>query len=181
MPAMRLSIPLLLLFIAACDRGGTPTIDAHDGNAEIVGNASPGPAANGAGAEEARPPQEPLAAAPALALSDEQIRAQYTPALDACLNMGDAAKGVSVAMGGCFNAELKVQDDRLNAAYRSALAKRDPAGQAQLRAEERAWIKRRDAECRAIAVGGTIDMVEVPSCLLNETVRRRIALQPMAG
>lgn len=181
MPAMRLSIPVLLFFIAACDRGGAPAIDARDGNVEIAGNTSPGPATNGAGAEETLPSHEPPAVEPMPALSDEQVRAQYTPALDACLNAGDAAKGVSVAMGGCFNAELRLQDDRLNAAYRSALAKRDPAGQAQLRAEERAWIKRRDAACQAVAMGGTIDMVEVPSCLLNETVRRRIALQPMAG
>jgi len=131
-------------------------------------------------AQDAGAPQDTVPVLPEISLSDEDVRAQRSPELARCLDSGDAAKGVSVAMGGCFNAELALQDERLNAAYKSAMAKRDADGQARLRADERAWIKRRDAQCKEAATGGTIDMVEIPACLLDETIRRRIALQPMA-
>lgn len=114
-------------------------------------------------------------------VSDMAVEAEVTPALAACLETDDAAKGVSYAMGGCFREELGRQDERLNAAYRAAMAKRDAAGKARLRDEERAWIKRRDEECEAQRTGGTIDLVEVPACLMQETIRRRIVLQGMAG
>jgi uncharacterized protein YecT (DUF1311 family) len=197
---MRLPLLALLLLTAACDGSkGLSAADAENGanqTSAMAADASRGPVADmSAGNEAANTTGAPVGDVPADAgppkseaaedlgdtLTEAQVRAQHSPALDACLNSGDAAKGVSVAMGGCFNAELKLQDDRLNAAYRSALGKRDAAGQARLRAEERAWIKRRDADCRAVAVGGTIDMVETPACLLEATIRRRVTLQPMAG
>ena len=116
----------------------------------------------------------------AFRLSVEQIKAQYTPSLAMCLRTGAAARGVSAAMGGCFHAELKVQDARLNAAYRAAMRKRGLAERIALRNRQRAWITRRDEECQTVAVAGTIDLVDIPRCLLDETVRRRIVLQPMA-
>ncbi|MDY6922499.1 MAG: lysozyme inhibitor LprI family protein [Pseudomonadota bacterium] len=103
--------------------------------------------------------------------------AARTPELSRCLETGAAAKGVSVAMGGCFNAELQLQDARLNAAYSRAMARLDAAGQARLRREERAWIRQRDEGCAQAATGGTIDQVEIPACLLDETVRRRLELE----
>lgn len=206
MPATRSPLFALLFLTAACGGGGTSTPmvdagnDAENAAPAQAADASRGPVADasarddaadimGAPVDAAPVGDVPGGAGPANAaaadlgdmLSDAQVRAQHSPALAACLNSGDAARGVSAAMGGCFDAELKLQDDRLNAAYRSALSKRDAAGQARLRAEERAWIRRRDAECRAVAVGGTIDMVEIPACLLDATIRRRVTLQPMAG
>lgn len=205
MSAMRMSLFAMLFLTAACDGGGAPLADAGNGadNAApaLAADASRGPVTDASGGNEAASiigaPVDgaPVGDVPAESgpsrsgstedlgdtLTDEQVRVQHSPALDACLNSGDAAKGVSVAMGGCFNAELKLQDDRLNTAYRAALSKRDAAGQARLRAEERDWIKRRDVDCRAVAVGGTIDMVEIPACLLDATIRRRVTLQPMAG
>jgi len=204
MSAMRMPFLAMLFFTAACGGGGVPVAEAENGadngSPAMAADASRGPVADvsakneasiiGAPVDGASVGDVPAEAGPSRSgaakdlgdtLTDAQVRAQHSPALDACLNSGDAAKGVSVAMGGCFNAELKLQDDRLNAAYRAALSKRDVAGQARLRTEERDWIKRRDADCRAVAVGGTIDMVEIPACLLDATIRRRVTLQPMAG
>jgi len=201
---MRLSrLPLFTLFFltAACGGNTGPSAadagkDAGNGSSAMAADASRGPVADGVPGNQAGnvidapvgdvplgagSPASEATADLGETLTEAQVREQHSPALDACLNSGDAAKGVSVAMGGCFNAELKLQDDRLNAAYRSAMGKRDAAGKARLRAEERAWIKRRDADCRAVAVGGTIDMVEIPACLLEATIRRRVTLQPMAG
>jgi uncharacterized protein YecT (DUF1311 family) len=162
---------------AAPDPAATPSVAEATTVPQPVGTAT---------APVATAPPSPSATAlpqkaPALDITDADVEAQLSPGLETCLNSGDAAKGVSVAMGACVRDELAVQDARLNAAYKSAMDKRGPAEQAKLRVEERAWIKRRDAECEAQRSGGTIDMVEVPMCLLHETVRRRVTLQPMAG
>lgn len=111
----------------------------------------------------------------------EQVRAQYSAALQTCLDTGDAAKGVSIAMGACFNGELATQDAQLNAAYKQAMDARAGDDRTALRDHQRAWIRERDAQCREQATGGTIDLVEIPGCLLEETVRRRMALQSLAG
>jgi uncharacterized protein YecT (DUF1311 family) len=178
---------LALILLATGCGGGEKATSAAPENAvsepasETVASA-PTPAVEATPVAEPSPQPSPVATPPARAdLSQETIEGQYSPGYEACLNSGDAAKGVSVAMGACVREELAAQDARLNAAYKSAMAKRGPAEQAKLRIEERAWIKRRDAECEQQRTGGTIDMVEIPSCLLNETIRRRIALQPMAG
>ncbi|MCC2977310.1 lysozyme inhibitor LprI family protein [Sphingomonas sp. PL-96] len=171
----------LILLATACNGEATPDNAASEPAPEAAATIAPVPTAT---APAAAP--EPTATAlpqerPALDITEADVEAQLSPALEACLNSGDAAKGVSVAMGACVRDELAVQDARLNAAYKSAMAKRGRAEQAKLRVEERAWIRRRDAECEEQRTGGTIDMVDVPMCLLHETVRRRITLQPMAG
>ncbi|MBI1682180.1 lysozyme inhibitor LprI family protein [Caulobacter hibisci] len=105
---------------------------------------------------------------------------EYTPAYDRCLNSGDALKGVTVAMAGCTNAELQKQDARLNRAYKAAMATRSKARQATLRTAQRAWIKRRDAECQQDLTGGTIDMLNIGGCHLSMTTVRAVELERMA-
>ncbi|MGF7148699.1 uncharacterized protein YecT (DUF1311 family) [Sphingomonas zeicaulis] len=195
MRAAILFAPLLML--AACSGGSSEPLDnqaadAGSGVAEVYGNdGSPLPN-GGAGADagsvassinetEPNVAAEPAPAAGGPELTQAQIEEQYSPAYDTCLKTGDAAKGVTPAMAQCIADEIKVQDERLNAAYRSAMDKRDEAGKTALRDEERAWIKARDAKCDALAQGGSIDRIEIPSCVLNETIRRRVKLQPMAG
>jgi uncharacterized protein YecT (DUF1311 family) len=140
---------------------------------------------------EQRPPATPapeesgdvMSAAPAEAahsVTDEAVAAERTRELAACLSAGDAAEGVSTAMADCFGTELRLQDDRLNAAYRKAMDSLNSTDRARLRMEERTWIRDRDAECAASATGGTIDRVGIPSCLLDETIRRRLVLEAIA-
>ncbi|MBB3911959.1 lysozyme inhibitor LprI family protein [Sphingomonas desiccabilis] len=185
-PTRGLGLALILL-ATACNDGGTAAPDnaASEPTPEAAATVAPVPVPTATPSPATASPQpSPVALPqerPALDITQADVEAQLSPALEACLNSGDAAKGVSVAMGACVRDELAVQDARLNAAYKSAMDKRGPAEQAKLRIEERAWIKRRDAECEAQRTGGTIDMVEVPMCLVHETVRRRITLQPMAG
>lgn len=185
----------LILLLAACSGGGESVMlaneaeDAGSGVAEVFDNSGAAMPNGGADAEPAEinstigttTPAPPNASPGAVSLSKEQVEAQYTPAFKACMESGDAAKGVTVAMADCVAAELKIQDERLNGAYKSAMGKRDAAGQAVLRDEERAWIKTRDATCDALAAGGSIDAIVIPNCVLDETIRRRAALQPMAG
>ncbi|MFT4254468.1 MAG: lysozyme inhibitor LprI family protein [Caulobacter sp.] len=120
-------------------------------------------------------------AAPALAQPSKiDPEKEYSPAYDRCLNTGDALKGVTAAMAGCTNAELQKQDARLNRAYKAEMAGRSKARQAGLRNAQRAWIKRRDAECRENLTGGTIDILEIGGCHLSMTTVRAVELERMA-
>jgi uncharacterized protein YecT (DUF1311 family) len=105
---------------------------------------------------------------------------QYSAEYAQCLRSGDAAKGVTVAMAGCVNAEYGKQDARLNAAYAAAMEKRSPQAREALRTEQRAWIKRRDASCEKGLSGGTLDMVERPGCRMAMTATRAVELEQAA-
>jgi len=113
--------------------------------------------------------------------AQDAIDAEKSAELSRCLATGDAARGVSVAMGGCVAAELQAQDGRLNTAYRVAMDRLDEAGKARLRAGELVWMRKRDEGCAEEATGGTIDMVDIPGCLLDETISRRLVLEAMAS
>lgn len=119
----------------------------------------------------------PIASAP---ISEARVAAERTAQMENCLNEGDALRGVTVAMADCLRQELRRQDDRLNIAYRAAMAAKEPAARARLQAGEREWIRARDAKCAGLATGGTIDQIEIPGCLLDETIRRRLALEAIA-
>lgn len=121
-----------------------------------------------------------LASPEAFAASDPiDPQKEYSPAYDRCLNSGDAIKGVTVAMAGCTNEELQKQDARLNRAYKAVMARRSKAEQAKLRTVQRAWIKRRDAECQEDLTGGTIDMLNIGGCHLSMTTVRAVELERM--
>lgn len=105
---------------------------------------------------------------------------EYSPRYAACLQSGDAARGVTIAMAGCVNAEYGRQDARLNAAYATAMKTRSPRAREALRDQQRAWIRRRDAACEEGLSGGTLDMVERPSCRMAMTATRAVELERMA-
>ncbi|RAK52581.1 lysozyme inhibitor LprI family protein [Phenylobacterium deserti] len=100
--------------------------------------------------------------------------------LDACLNSGEAAQGVTSAMAECLGAEFERQDGRLNRAYQAAMAAQDEAGKAQLRQAQRAWIRFRDQSCREGATGGTIDRLNGPSCMADRSRERADELERLA-
>ena len=76
---------------------------------------------------------------------------------------------------GCWEAELDVQDQRLNFEYNSLRARLGERDQAQLRDMQRRWIDHRDSVC-ADDQGGSGSWVQT-SCLALETAERRRFLQ----
>ena len=97
-----------------------------------------------------------------------------SPALDRCLNSGEAARGVTPAMAACFADDYKRADGELNRAYGAAMQRLSKRRKATLRTSQRAWIKRRDATCAA-KLGpdkGTIQQLNYPNCLAKETRAR---------
>lgn len=72
--------------------------------------------------------------------------------------------------------EYESADNALNEAYKAAMARLDTASKAELRTSQRAWIKKRDVECRpdpAAGIGpgsaGTLDSL---ACQTTMTAKR---------
>ena len=161
---MRCAAILLALLVAAC------------GNAEAPRPAEP-PARPKAAEVDPVPPSPPvITTAPP---TKAEIQARYTPHLAQRLETGDAAEGVTQAMAACFGQELGQQDAALNAEYRRIQRLLPQTEKARLRADELAWITRRNETCAAQRQGGTIDQINVLSCLLDQTVGRTIDLERM--
>lgn len=159
-----------LLVLAAC---GPAQSDAPKAAAPEPETAQ-GPAPlTPSGSQPAAPPGDTADVAP---IDPEK---EYSAAYSACLETGDAANGVTPAMAACVHEELARQDDRLNAAYQSAMSRLPAPEQASLRQAQRAWIKTRDASCLEGLTGGTIDQIEVPGCHLSMTAVRAVELERM--
>lgn len=100
--------------------------------------------------------------------------AQLSSTYDHCIAR---ARKNTVQVGICVQKEMANQDTRLNQIYQTkmkSLANR-PDEKAALRAEELAWLKQRDSECKVN--GETVDNV----CVLRKTAERADTLeQPSA-
>src|SRR5690348_7808892 len=90
---------------------------------------------------------------------------------DACMNKSG---GVTSEMLNCIGAETKVQDARLNNAYKKLMPTLTPSRQKQLQEAERAWLKYRDANCSFYADpdGGTNATVDSADCFRSATTSR---------
>lgn len=118
---------------------------------------------------------------PVSAQTKSQIERRHTPALKRCI---EASGYGDAAMTECYNIELSVQDGRLNQAYKMVMQRLPAARKTALRNKERAWIKRRDAVCQRHAApeaGGTMYDVMLSSCLVDENIKRTIALENYKG
>ena len=118
-----------------------------------------------------------MAGAASAAPSADPVRARFTPGLKRCL---DTPEGQSTyGMIECEGAELKIQDARLNTAYRKAMAGLNARQKTKLQTAQRAWIVFRDAECASLEVEdwGTDSRIVAADCVLTMTVKRTIDLE----
>ena len=100
-------------------------------------------------------------------------------ALKTCMDSANT----TVDMVKCNTQQTKVQDTRLNTAYKTALAAQEGARKQQLQDVQRLWIKYRDANCAfaGSATGGTIDQVNGTGCVLDMTQTRAQELEDLVG
>ncbi len=103
---------------------------------------------------------------------DNGLSTQYSQCMD---NSG----GVTVSMLDCIAAETKLQDDRLNMAYKEAMSQLSAERKKQLKEAQRAWIKFRDANCDFYfdPEGGTSASVMASDCVMSETAERAAELE----
>ena len=101
------------------------------------------------------------------------------PALKKCMD----GANTTADMVSCNVKETKVQDTRLNKAYKTAIAALEGTRQQQLQDLQRLWIKYRDANCAfaGSATGGTIDQVNGSGCVLDMTQTRAQELEDLVG
>lgn len=73
-----------------------------------------------------------------------------------------------------INIETKIQDRKLNKAYKNVMKALEPNKQQELKEVQRLWVKYRDAYCGFYygLTGGTIDSLNASSCFLNMTTER---------
>lgn len=119
--------------------------------------------------------------ASAHAAAKSPVEQRYTPTYNRCLNTGEAAQGATFAVVECNTNETRIQDGRLNQAYKMVMTRLPANRQEQLRQSERNWIKARDAQCskqaREDGGGGTMGEEIYSGCILDETIKRTMFLE----
>ncbi|MCJ7960069.1 lysozyme inhibitor LprI family protein [Pseudomonas sp. HT11] len=121
----------------------------------------------------------PFAASALLLAFCSSASAAENAALKKCMDSANT----TVDMVNCNVKETKVQDDRLNKAYKTALAAQEGDRQQKLQDVQRLWLKYRDANCAfaGSATGGTIDQVNGSGCVLDMTQTRAQELEDLVG
>ena len=111
-------------------------------------------------------------------VSEKTIEGRYTPGFHRCMQSPEGAS--TYGMIECIGAEIKIQDQRLNAAYAKTLHDLTPDERKNLQAAQRAWIVFRDADCAAQVdpeQWGTMSRINGNYCLLDRTIERTIELE----
>ena len=91
----------------------------------------------------------------------------------------DKAGGVTTSMVECIVAETKLQDVRLNKAYKNLTNTLDTTRKKELQDTQRLWIKYRDANCKFYydPDGGSIVRVTSAGCFMDMTAERADELE----
>jgi uncharacterized protein YecT (DUF1311 family) len=94
-------------------------------------------------------------------------------------NCMDKSGGVTLTMIECIVSENKLQDARLNKAYKGLLADLTPTRKSQLLEAQRAWIKFRDTNCSFYddPEGGSMARVSAHDCVMRATTVRARELE----
>ena len=83
--------------------------------------------------------------------------------------------GNQMEMNACAARDFKAADLALNQRYAALMASLPESKRAALRTEQRAWLKRRDPQCRKATkrfAGGSIWPLEFSTCLQKATEQR---------
>ena len=110
---------------------------------------------------------------PPLAAHAQPAKSKPVSTYDRCL--ASPAGQTTAGMIECANAELRVQDGRLNNAYQGAILRLErPRQKAALQKAQRAWIAFRDADCAAYydQDWGSMARVQANACVLDHTRQR---------
>lgn len=115
---------------------------------------------------------------PALAAFPVHAETPLSKAFGACM---EKSGGVTANMLECADAEFKVQDQRLNKAYRELSAGLNAKRRRDLVEVQRLWIRFRDMNCAFYEDpdGGTAAAIAASSCSLQLTATRAKELEDL--
>jgi uncharacterized protein YecT (DUF1311 family) len=109
---------------------------------------------------------------PVAAQTSQDVTENFSRAYQACIIYGETHNTAAIPQGVCDARELRVQDARLNAAYKAVIARLPSVRKADLRTDERNWILARDHKC-----GKLSDPDLTTECKINETIKRTAYLR----
>lgn len=91
----------------------------------------------------------------------------------------DNSGGVTQIMVECIKAETRIQDARLNTAYKALMGKLNSERKNQLQEVQRTWIKFRTSNCafHNNPDGGTMSRISSNDCILTMTTNRAKELE----
>jgi uncharacterized protein YecT (DUF1311 family) len=97
----------------------------------------------------------------------------------ACMDKPDSS---TQSMVECIDAEVRIQDGKLNAAYKAAMTSLPRDQHDKLRAAQRAWLEFRKLDCDVFygEQTGTIARIESNQCVLRKTAERAAELAGFA-
>ena len=113
-----------------------------------------------------------------LPLAASALEAGSSKQFAACM---DKSGGVTAGMIECIVTENRLQDARLNKAYKALSADLTPARKTQLLDAQRAWIKFRDANCNFYddPDDGSMARVSANDCVMKATTERARELEAL--
>jgi uncharacterized protein YecT (DUF1311 family) len=120
-----------------------------------------------------------VACAAAARAAQPGVSAYYSKTYNDCMS---AAAGSTYPMRDCIGGEHDRWDKALNQIYQTLMASRADSQKIQLRDDERAWLRRTKQRCDHAGddeAGGTLQLVEVDQCYLDETIRRTAVLRAL--
>jgi uncharacterized protein YecT (DUF1311 family) len=89
-----------------------------------------------------------------------------------------AGQQTTLAIEQCFDGKTETADAAIDAAQQASFATATAAQQAAMNAADQAWLAARPTVCaKAYNTGGTIDQVNIASCLLDESSARLYAVK----
>lgn len=91
----------------------------------------------------------------------------------------DQSGGVTINMHSCIASEIKVQDLRLNTAYKALTSSLNSTRKKQLQQVQRTWLRYRDQNCNYYADpdAGSLARVNAGICLMQMTGSRATELE----
>jgi uncharacterized protein YecT (DUF1311 family) len=122
-----------------------------------------------------------VATSPASAAGFISIVEPFDPGHPAMLKPAPASCGSqpsTLTMEQCFDTKTENTDFEIDAVQQGKYAAASAAGKAAILAQDKAWLNARGPVCSvAFNTGGTLDIVEIASCLLDESTARLWAVQ----
>jgi len=163
--ATAIGIGLLAGCSTASSSAGTSATQGTTATASAAGSASaaaPGPS-----------PSTSSAFVPITEPFDPGHAARTTPGPASC-----AGQQTTLAIEQCYDDETETADAAIDAAQQASFATADVAQQTAMNAADKAWLAARPTVCaKAYNTGGTIDGINIATCLFQESTARLDAVK----
>ena len=108
---------------------------------------------------------------------DPEVEARYSDSFVECRQDSMATADLIF----CVRTESERQEAKLESAFAAALKRASPKRKAALRASEASWLKAAQQKCDDAVADGQFERVAAArrgQCMLDETIRRTIELEP---